>query len=171
MNQPDSRTVPETVLDDPAGIDLNRYVQNLQSQVAGQRIVRHKGRVVSVKGTSIRITGLPARIGQRCQLASATVNSDLSATNATARTAHQRPELEAEVVGFDGNEAILIPLGELQGLALGSEVTLAGSSENIGVSESFTGRVLDGFRAASGCAAIVVGRPLDATAWRGPQPA
>ena len=151
MNEQGEQLLPDTTVDDPAGIDLNRYVQTLQSRVASERIVRHKGRVVSVKGTSIRITGLPARIGQRCQLASARVNTDAIASNATTGTAYRRLDLEAEVVGFDGNEAILIPLGELQGLALGSEVTLAGSTESVGVSESYTGRVLDGF-----------GRALDA---------
>ena len=151
MNELHSQSASNAVVDDSAGIDLTRYVQTLQSRVAGERIVRHKGRVVSVKGTSIRITGLPARIGQRCQLASAKIQTGAITPDATIGPSHRRLDLEAEVVGFDGSEAILIPLGELQGLALGSEVTLAGSTESVGVSELLRGRVLDGF-----------GRPLDA---------
>lgn len=126
-------------------IDLADHVHALQAKLVNGCTVRHKGRVVSVRGNTIRVTGLPARIGQRCVLQS-TSGDDADQVNVSHLGSDSlTPELEAEVIGFDGLEAILLPLGELHGLALGSEVTLSKSTQTVGVCDALKGRVLDGF--------------------------
>ncbi len=52
--------------------------------------------------------------------------------------------LDAEVVGFRGDEAILVPLGEPQGIGPDSRVSATGRAHSIGCGEALLGRVLDG---------------------------
>ncbi len=61
--------------------------------------------------------------------------------------------IAAEVVGFRGEEAVLLPLGDPRGLAAGSSVAPTGRSLAIQVGRGLLGRVLDG-----------LGRPLDGRA-------
>ena len=58
--------------------------------------------------------------------------------------------LAAEVVGFRGDEAVLMPLGEAAGIGPDSLVTATGRPLSISVSDGVLGRVLDG-----------LGRPID----------
>jgi type III secretion protein N (ATPase) len=60
------------------------------------------------------------------------------------------PALPAEVVGFQDGEAVLLPLGETRGLALGAAVVPTGRPLSLRVGSALLGRVLDG-----------LGRPLD----------
>ncbi len=53
-------------------------------------------------------------------------------------------ELWAEVVGFRGREAVLMPLGETHGLAADAEVLPTGRALEVRVGPSLLGRVLDG---------------------------
>ena len=52
--------------------------------------------------------------------------------------------LAAEVVGFRGDEAVLMPLGEAAGIGPDSLVTATGRPLSIAVSDGLLGRVLDG---------------------------
>ena len=103
-------------------------------RLRGRRTVRHVGRIVRALGTSLRVSGLPARIGERCEI----VDRDGAA-----------PVL-AEVVGLEGGDAILVPLAGLAGISAGAEVRALGDAGSVRVSDALLGRVLDGF-----------GRPLD----------
>jgi flagellum-specific ATP synthase len=70
----------------------------------------------------------------------------------TARISYKRtlaPVL-AEAVGFRDAKVLLMPLGELGGIAAGSEVVALGKPLQIAVSDAVLGRVLDG-----------LGRPID----------
>lgn len=58
--------------------------------------------------------------------------------------------IAAEVVGFRGDEAVLLPLGDTRGLAAGAEVVPSGTRLSIRVGRPLLGRVLDG-----------LGRPID----------
>jgi type III secretion protein N (ATPase) len=93
-----------------------------------------KGRVVEAYGTSIRVCGINARIGQQCLI------TDKSKTHSVI----------ADVVGLSGENAILLPLGSLHGVAQDSEVTVINERSSIQFSENLVGRILDG-----------MGRPLD----------
>jgi type III secretion protein N (ATPase) len=61
-----------------------------------------------------------------------------------------RPPLSAEVVGFRGEQAVLLPLGELAGVAPAGAVWRTGAPLSIKCGDDLLGRVLDG-----------VGDPLD----------
>ena len=63
----------------------------------------------------------------------------------------------AEVVGFRDNKVLIMPLGELGGIGVGSEVVALGASAFVGVSDQLLGRVLDGS-----------GRPIDGRARSSP---
>jgi FliI/YscN family ATPase len=52
--------------------------------------------------------------------------------------------LEAEVIGFHNNQAILFPLGTLEGVRPGSRVRLCRSTGSLRVGDELLGRVIDG---------------------------
>ena len=58
--------------------------------------------------------------------------------------------LPAEVVGFQGEDVVLMPLGALEGISPGAQVSATGKPLTISCGESLLGRVLDG-----------LGRPID----------
>lgn len=90
------------------------------------------GRVADVVGLTLRVEGLPAPVGTMC-----TVHLTGSA-------------IEAQVVGFQNDDAILMPLGDTLGIARGDQVTALPDDAGVGVSGALVGRVLDG-----------LGRPID----------
>ena len=90
--------------------------------------VRHVGRVVQAFGTSLTVSGIPARIGQRCRITD----------KATGKV------LPADVVGLKDGHAILFPLGNLSGVAVDSEVTVDENESTVPVGESLCGCVLNG---------------------------
>jgi type III secretion protein N (ATPase) len=102
---------------------------------------REAGRVVEVTGLVVRARVPGIRVGELC------VIEPPGADAAGAR-------VEAEVVGFRGDEAVLLPLGELAGIGPDAAVTTTGRPLAIGVAPGLLGRVLDG-----------LGRPADG---RGP---
>jgi type III secretion system H+-transporting two-sector ATPase len=60
------------------------------------------------------------------------------------RSPHRARELRAEVVGFRHGEVILMPLGDIQDVAMGAEVISLGTSFQVRVGDALLGRVLDG---------------------------
>ena len=115
----------------------------LDTRLRGMRTVRHTGRVVRALGTSLRASGLAARVGDRCEI------HDGQGGRTTL----------ADVVGLERGEAILVPLEGLHGIALDAEVTVCAAQSGVRVDDTLLGRVLDGF-----------GQPLDGRALeaRGP---
>ncbi len=90
---------------------------------------RESGRVTEVTGLVLRALVPGARVGDVVRV---------------------EARLDAEIVGFRGDEAVLMPLGELDGIGPDSLVTPTGRPLAIDVSDALTGRVLDG-----------LGRPID----------
>lgn len=87
-----------------------------------------KGRVTAVTGTIIRAVVPHAKIGEICLLG-------------------EEPDTErlrAEVVGFDGETAILAPMGDTTGISVQTTVTSTGSAQRIPVGNCLLGRVLNG---------------------------
>ena len=117
---------PARPLLDPRLLDT---LQALQPAVA-------RGRVVQALGTTLRVSGLRAHIGQQCLIRD------------PARP--QAAPLRAEVVGLREHEAILVPLGHLQGVSMGAEVEIIERGALVPVGQGLLGRVLDAF-----------GEPLD----------
>jgi flagellum-specific ATP synthase len=95
--------------------------------------VRVSGRVTDVVGLVVEATGPGAPLGSTCRIEGPSVGP-----------------IPAEVVGFRGGRILLMPLGELTGVAPGSRVVLVRERPLVGVGAGMIGRVLDG-----------LGRPLD----------
>jgi flagellum-specific ATP synthase len=94
---------------------------------------RYRGRVQSLSGVLVEAEGLPVALGELCRI-------DRAAT----------APIDAEVVGFRGSRALLMPHGDLDGIAPGQPVSALGAPFHAPVGDELLGRVLDGF-----------GRPLD----------
>lgn len=95
--------------------------------------IKFTGRVERVVGLTIEAMGPVVKHGELCKI----------------EIAGEDP-LFAEVVGFNKNRIILMPIGEMKGVIAGAEVSAAGSSLLVPVGEELLGRVIDG-----------IGRPLD----------
>jgi type III secretion protein N (ATPase) len=109
-------------------------LQRLSAQVQDLQPRPVRGRLVRAVGTVLRAVLPEARLGELCRL-------------------HDRGREEpllAEVVGLDGDEAILAPVGDMLGLSAGAEVERTGDVLRVPVGAGLLGRVLDG-----------LGRPLD----------
>ena len=94
-----------------------------------------RGRIVRAVGTVVRAVLPDAMLGELCRLDDARWSEPLL----------------AEVVGLDGDEAVLAPIGDMLGLSAGTEVVRTGGVLCVPVGSALLGRVLDG-----------LGRPLDA---------
>lgn len=90
------------------------------------------GQATRSVGLIVESSGPRARIGDLCE-----IRDEAGAS------------VRAEVVGFRGDDLVMMPLGRTEAIAMGSEVRLAGAFE-LWPSEKMLGRVLDG-----------LGQPLD----------
>jgi flagellum-specific ATP synthase len=110
--------------------DATRYLEEIHDG----DLIRTNGKVSQVIGTVIESNGPPMAIGE-----TASINYRRTVT----------PVL-AEAVGFRDAKVLLMPLGELGGIAAGSDVVALGRPLQIGLADGLLGRVLDG-----------LGRPID----------
>jgi type III secretion protein N (ATPase) len=86
-----------------------------------------RGRVLDAFGTTIRVVGIQARIGQQCEL----IEPDTGV------------RVPAEVVGLADGVALLTPLAGLQGLSSRAEVVVSGDRLTVPVGRELLGRVID----------------------------
>ncbi len=112
----------------------------LQSALAQAKVAKVRGRVVQVTGTIIRAVIPSVKIGEICLLSSPGIEVDM----------------KAEVVGFSNGSALLMPMGDMQGISSDTEVIPTGHVHMVPVGNALLGRVLDG-----------MGDPLDVLT-RGP---
>jgi flagellum-specific ATP synthase len=113
-----------------AAFSADRYLAELRSS----DLMRQNGKVRQVIGVVVESNGPSMSIGE------------------TAHISYKRnadPVL-AEAVGFRDRSVLLMPLGDLGGISLGSDVVALGKPLQVGLSRALLGRVLDG-----------LGRPLD----------
>ncbi len=106
----------------------------IRGVLAETKTLAIKGRVSHVIGTIIRAVVPAVRIGEVC----------------TLRNPGEDFELDAEVVGFVKDAALLTPIGDMHGISPTTEVIPTGRAHMVPVGPSLFGRVLDG-----------MGRPLD----------
>ena len=104
-------------------IELNREPLSLTVQ----------GRLTRMVGLTLEAEGCRAAIGDRCRV-----------TNVGSKS------VEAEVVGFAGDNLFLMPTDEPYGLSPNARVTPLGKAGDVAVGHNLLGRVLDG-----------AGQPLD----------
>ncbi|GDY01564.1 EscN/YscN/HrcN family type III secretion system ATPase [Planctomycetota bacterium] len=93
-----------------------------------------EGRVRAIRGIAMHVAGLRAAIGDLC-----IVQVDAG-----------RSQLPAEVVGFDGTDAVVLPLGDMHGVSPFDRVVNDHRSLSVPTGTALLGRVLD-----------ALGRPLD----------
>lgn len=103
-------------------IDLRRYHELLKTA----QTVRVRGRVTELTGLVIKAAVPNVRIGEVCII---------KRGNASVR---------AEVVGFQGEQVMLMPLGELSGIGPDSQVIPTGRPLTIRAGDGLLGRVLSG---------------------------
>ncbi len=107
-------------------------LEAVRARLAASTSLRPLGKVRAVTGLAVRATLPGARIGDLVLL-------------------RRRGEpLGAEIVGFDAGEVVLMPLGELGGVAPDDVVESTGEPLGVAAGPGLLGRVLDG-----------LGRPLD----------
>lgn len=109
-------------------MSLERYSQAL-SEFSGRQ---HLGRVSQLVGLVVRVRGLSAEVGEHC-----IIHNDLG-------------RVDAEVVGFQGAETLLMPLGDSAGIAPGTAVSATGHHLEVTVGNGLLGRIIDG-----------LGKPMD----------
>jgi len=89
--------------------------------------LRVYGKVVEITGLLIKATGLAVSIGEACEIFS-----------------DGGPPVEAEVVGFRDGKALLMAIGDLSRIKLGSRVHSVGKKVFVRVGPGLIGRVIDG---------------------------
>jgi type III secretion protein N (ATPase) len=111
-----------------AKIDLSKYHRLIKETQS----VLVRGRVTELTGLVIKAAVPNVRVGELCWI-------------------HSGPrKVRSEVVGFQGEEVMLMPLGELSGIGPDSEVVPTGRPLTIRCGDGLLGRVLSG-----------VGEPID----------
>ena len=88
--------------------------------------MRVYGRIVEITGIILKATGLRVSIGECCRIYT-----------------EEGRVIESEVVGFKGDQALLMPIGDIQGIRPNSRVYPIGRRSSIKVSEAMVGRVIN----------------------------
>ena len=99
----------------------------LEDQIRRILPVGLTGRVTKIVGLTVSVSGFPAPLGAVARL----------------ETEHGTT-LEAEVVGFSGDETLLLPYGELGGIRRGTRAVLGHSIQGARVGEALLGRIING---------------------------
>jgi type III secretion protein N (ATPase) len=107
---------------------LPGYFQRLHS--AGAAVVprRLSGQITQVAGVLVKALLPGVQVGELCEV---------------WRPGAKEPQF-AEVIGFSGSTALLMPVGDYEGLCSNTEVRPTGTTHKIKVGEGLLGRVLDG---------------------------
>jgi flagellum-specific ATP synthase len=86
------------------------------------------GQVVKSVGLIVEATGIRAGVGQICEI----------------RNSSKEGSLLAEIIGFNGENLILMALDESSGVSPGAEIRMINKPLMINISDSIMGRVIDG---------------------------
>ncbi|WP_243698632.1 FliI/YscN family ATPase [Paracoccus alkanivorans] len=124
-----------------------------QLRARAERIetIELRGRITRISGCVLHARMADGRIGEECLL----------------RDPVSKVETTAEIIGFDGEETILAPAGDIRGLSSRTEVMPTGAEPLGPAGPDLLGRVVDGFGNALDGGPAVAGRvPLNA----GPPP-
>lgn len=87
-----------------------------------------RGQITEVVGMLVKAILPGSKIGELCEL----------------RRPGIKEPLDAEVLGFTADSALIMPLGDFTGLSLTTEVIASGKVHRVGVGPGLCGRVLDG---------------------------
>ncbi len=112
------------------------------------------GRIVEVRGLSLRVADLPVPIGAMVRIGNYAPIARSGAQTTTTRSVATQRGIDGEVVGFDRDQTIIMALGPIAGIRAGDPVIAEQYARTVRVGNMLLGRVLDG-----------MGRPIDG---RGP---
>ena len=102
--------------------------------------MRLTGRVRAVRGLTVSVAGFPAPVGAACRIG---------------------PDLDGRVIGFAGEDTLVMPLGALEGICRGDRVASRVGGQTVGVSPEMLGRVVDGCgRCVDGGGAVRIDRRM-----------
>jgi flagellum-specific ATP synthase len=107
----------------PTRVDLARASRHIAAGAAPL----FRGRIDHVSGVLVEAVGVPAAIGEMCRI---------------RRGANEI--VDAEVVGFRGTTTLLMPHGDVAGIAPMQEVTALGRPFEVAVGDALLGRTIDG---------------------------
>jgi len=96
-------------------------------------VIKFSGKVERIVGLTIESVGPAVKYGDLCRIKTG-----------------ESQYLYAEVVGFNRNRVILMPIGDMKGVVPGAEVYAVGTSLMVSVGNELLGRVISG-----------IGKPLD----------
>ena len=116
---------------DPARALLD--LERLRPAISAAAAPLYRGRVENVSGVLVEAGGIPAAMGELCRIQRGRAGA-----------------IEAEVVGFRGSSTLLMPHGDVSGIAPLQEVVALGRPFTVQVGDELLGRLLDG-----------LGRPID----------
>ncbi|WP_020410932.1 FliI/YscN family ATPase [Hahella ganghwensis] len=106
----------------------------LLDELRRKKVVRKVGKVAEAFGTLLKVTGIDARIGDICNLVDP----------------ESQHSLKAEVVGIQGGQLLLAPMGVMEGVSTRMQVHPSNQGNWVSVDNQMLGRVVDAY-----------GRPLD----------
>lgn len=92
------------------------------------KTIKGIGKVVRVVGLTIESKGPMVHLGEHCFI----------------KLINSTEKIDAEVVGFNNDMVLLMPLGDMKGIGHGCEVIPSGRTLSVAVGKSLLGRVLDG---------------------------
>lgn len=104
--------------------------EQLEEKITNSSTERTLGRVTKIVGLMIEAQGLKVELGELCIIKSKYNNV--------------YKEIKVEVVGFNDNSALLMPLGEIQEIKMGAEVIPSKKQVSIKVGPELIGRVING---------------------------
>ena len=110
-------------LDTKYNIDFDKF----HSALENVNLLTYRGFVVKVSGLTVESNGPVVGIGELCNI-----------------QIRNNKNVLAEVVGFNNDHLILLPLEHIEGISPGDAVTAQATSRHIKLSENVLGRVLNG---------------------------
>ena len=118
----------------PLQINLRKYID----QIPNMELVSSFGKVTKVVGLVIEAEGVSASVGELCRI----ITMDLMTGD--------QVDVDAEVVGFEDEKLLLMPLGDVRGIRSGDRVCITNVPLTVPVGVQLLGRVID-----------ALGQPLD----------
>lgn len=100
------------------------------------------GELSRAVGLAVQARGLAAGVGDHCLIESEPEPGRTQAAFATP--AATRREVRAEVIGFQDHDLLLMPFGDLTGIAPGARVRRLGGVAGMPAARALLGRVIDG---------------------------
>ena len=105
-------------------IPINQMKQSLEKRV----LYRRQGRVTKVVGLTLEVEGIQPFMGELCHI----------------HVKESNEIVPAEVVGFNGDKALMMVLGHVSGIGPDAIVTPSGHALDVEVGDHLLGQILDG---------------------------